>query len=145
MFKRLRGESPESDELSALWETDTDRYVPASARNSERLRIARYLGEEPVDDDEDLQFIAELAREARRNERPLADPPRAGRPLAAPHAVSDDDEDTDDARLQVFRELPRVYERPAVLAATRVPDIDLGELLDSLQTTAAALRLRRAA
>jgi hypothetical protein len=136
MFESLRPKK-NADPLSGEpRDDDADRYVPASARNSERMRIARYLGEEPPDDDEDLAFIAEVARAARAQERPAA---------PAVWAADAADEEGSDERLQIFRELPRVYERPAVMEVTDVHDIDLGELLDSLATTAAALRLRRAA
>jgi hypothetical protein len=111
-------------------------HVPASARSPERMRMAAYDGS-PVDEtDEDVDFIARLAREAEATLASPSDPPPVHpRRFTVPAADV----------LDVFREIRPERPRPRVLQTMDIAPVDMDDLLEQLSTTAAALRLRKAA
>lgn len=124
------------EELEALF--------PASAKAPETQRF------EPQDenDEQDIEFLHRIASQVAleeqraRAERLAAE---AGgrpkpRPLPSPPRVVRDDEEV----LQVFRESMVEPDRRSELSK-RVAPVEIGELLDDLATTAAALRRRKAA
>lgn len=124
------------EELEALF--------PASAKAPETQRF------EPQDDDDeqDLEFLQRIASQVAleeqraRAERLAAEAGERPKPRprpSPPRVVRDEDE-----VLQVFRETILEEDKRSELSK-RVPAVEIGELLDDLATTAAALRRRKAA
>lgn len=121
------------EELEALF--------PASAKAPEAQRF------EPLDEDDeqDLEFLQRIASQvALEEQRARAAAAEAAnpkpRPLPSPPRVVRDDEEV----LQVFRESIIEPDQRSELSK-RVAHVEIGELLDDLATTAAALRRRKAA
>lgn len=111
--------------------------VPASARSPESMRGTAYDGG-PLDEaDEDVDFIASLAREA-------AETVTTPSPARQPAPVKRFTVPVDDA-LDAFRDIRVERPRPRVLTSIGVDEVDMDDLLVQLSTTAAALRLRKAA
>lgn len=123
---------PRLDELYA-------KMVPASARAPETQRFARQDDADPDAPDEDLAFLASLASEVDRAPSP------SPRVQARPDAVRTVTLPAEEEKLNVFREMKDapVSDRDAM--ADRVEQVDLDDILETLSTTAAALRLRKAA
>lgn len=111
--------------------------VPASARSPEAMRMAPYDGSPLDESDEDVDFITSLAREAEAS----LTAPRGSKPAPAARRFT---VPADDA-LDVFRDIRPERPRPRVLTSIGVDDVDMDDLLQQLSTTAAALRLRKAA
>jgi hypothetical protein len=101
------------------------------------MRMAAYDGSPLDETDEDVDFIASLAREAEASliAPPGPKPAPAARRFSVPAADA----------LDVFRDIRPERPRPRVLTSIGVDDVDMDDLLQQLSTTAAALRLRRAA
>jgi hypothetical protein len=131
-----RNRDEEFEDTTAEREPPRRSFVPASALPPERNRLGIFDSSEEADR-EDIDFLTAIARQA---ERTATTPPSRLRPQDVRHDVP-----ADDRGLDVFREFAPVFERSQVLQTVRVPDVELGDLLDELATTAAALRLRRAA
>lgn len=111
--------------------------VPVSARSPQSMRLAASYDGGPIEEgDEDLDFIASLAREAEAAVgAPSAPPPVRPRRFTVPA----------DDRLDAFREIRPERPRPRVLQTIDIDPVDMDDLVQQLATTAAALRLRRAA
>ena len=107
----------------------------ACADNRQRLGIFDTTDDE---DREDLAFLTTIARQAEREATTTAEPKPAGSRRVEMKAL-------DEGALEVFREFAPERERNQVMRTVRVPDVQLGDLLEELATTASALRLRRAA
>jgi len=108
--------------------------MPRSVRGPEGQRFGRI--DDVADDDPDVEFVAALARSiTTRTEQPAEDPA-----TPAPDAASDD------AQLAAFREYAATRMVTRVNAfPLQVRPIAIDELVEDLQTTAAALRRRKAA
>lgn len=112
--------------------------VPASARSPESMRAMYAYDGSPLDEnDEDVDFIANLAREA---EASIVPPEEEVRPAPVRRFTVPADD-----RLDAFREIQPERPRPRVLTSIGVDDVDMDDLLVQLSTTVAALRLRKAA
>jgi hypothetical protein len=109
-------------------------YVPASVRGPEAHRFEMY-DETDEEDNGEIEFLSALASQIDREQRGHA--AKGGLPPARDNA----DEDT----LNVFREMRQRDERTPISDALRIQHVEIGDLLDDLQTTVAALRRRRAA
>lgn len=117
--------------------------VPASARSRE---MQRFLPPTPDDvdpdaPDEDVEFIASLVREIDRK------PPAAPRAQLAPQEFTERVimAATEEEKLNVFRSMQDEPPRLRDTLASTMQDVEMDDLLETLSTTAAALRLRKAA
>ena len=112
--------------------------LPASVRNPEKHRFG---GDSDTDEvssnDEDLQFLAALAREATDVAERAAEPETGTAATRTVVAASDD-------ALDMFRESRQTLKAQHGYAH-RVEPVDIADLLEDLATTAAALRRRKAA
>jgi hypothetical protein len=115
-------------------------YVPASVRVPELQRFASFDTEIELDEpDEDIEFLTALASEVPPPVRPS---PKPARPLTQNEKMIDRKPDN----LQIFREFaPQVDYRTSVSQVIDVRDVEIGDLLEDLSTTAAALRRKKAA
>lgn len=128
-----------------------DRYysahVPASARtpDMQRRAVPPLLDDDDDEDSEELTLLRTLAEEVARDKRPPARrTPATERAAPAPIARFTLP-DADAEKLNVFRDTQAAVERPSITQSLAVQDVDIAELLDTLETTAAALRRRKAA
>jgi hypothetical protein len=144
LFKRRKREmpniEPENRPEQRLGLLYAER-VPASARSPELERLMSLPDEDADPDapDEDLEFLASLAREVERTpiELPRVQPaPRIETVVIAP---------TEEEKLNVFRQTRDEDERVRTSQTLGVPNADLDDVLEDLATTVAALRRRRAA
>jgi hypothetical protein len=165
LFDRLRRrEGPPADIVEAFLTPDpriqaeAAALMPASVRGPEGQRFATRLNKDILEEieaadetDEDVAFLAELASQigpggaVRRTSRVAAasvkTPFREASRIDMKSTVSPDE------ALQIFQEFAPEYERPQITELLRLEDEDIGDLVDDLDTTAAALRqrLRKAA
>ena len=144
LFNRRKREMPNKEPENRP-EQRLDRLyaerVPASARSPELARLIS-LPDDDVDPDapdEDLEFLASLAREV---ERTPIEPPRVQPALRIDTVVI---APTEEEKLNVFRQTRDSDERMRTSETLGVPDADLDDVLEDLATTVAALRRRRAA
>jgi hypothetical protein len=144
LFKRRKRDIPNIEPENRP-EQRLDRLyaerVPASARSPELVRLMSLPDEDADQDapDEDLEFLASLAREVERTpiELPRVQPaPRIETVVIAP---------TEEEKLSVFRQSHDDDERVRTSQSLGVPDAALDDVLEDLATTIAALRRRRAA
>jgi hypothetical protein len=145
-FKRARSHRTDQ-EPENLSDRRLDRYyadrVPASARSPELARLISLPDDEETDPDapdEDVEFFASLVKEVER--KPAAETPRT---FPAPHIEHVIPAPTEEEKLNVFRQMQDEETRVRTAETLGVEDADLDDLLEELSTTAAALRLRRAA
>jgi hypothetical protein len=125
-------------------------YVPASVRGPEMQRFqSRIANEIDVDaeleeDDEDIEFLTSLASQID------ADPPiRRTRVSAAsvgpkfkdPERIEVKEQISDATAMNIFREQAPVHER-SNSPLLDVKEVEMDDLLETLQTTAVALRQR---
>jgi hypothetical protein len=100
--------------------------------------------DEEIDEntDEDLAFLNSLLND---EQAPLQkrQPAPKNEPSPEPEARSIAAQNADD--MQVFREMVSQRQRVELAKHLRVDDVDMGELLDDLQTMRAAIRRRKAA
>lgn len=114
--------------------------VPASAKSPDEQRRTLFDPEAEIDEstDQDVAFLQKLLKEDAAPPAPRLqsriEPPPPTPVIAAP---ADD--------LEFFRELAVDRQRVEVTRHIRVDNVDMGDLLEELQTTSAALRLRRKA
>ena len=114
-------------------------YVPASMR-PRPAPVTPQLDEDNEDPDEEIAFLASIAEQvAREGRTPAAGAPSARRDQRTPEPEEDDDS------LRLFRTLPPVSDPYEGVRKLRIDTVEMGELLDDLSMTAAALRHRRAA
>jgi len=112
--------------------------VPASVREPERHRFAQPAPADEIDeDDEDVEFLAALARQAEHEAASRTAAVTAARPRR--FNVKADD------HLELFRATEVERPRPRVLNSMEVDVVEMDDLLEQLSTTAAALRRRKAA
>lgn len=142
LFSRKRHE--DEDKIDDRSETQrrssvTNVYVPVSAIHPEKQRMAIYdeTGEEA---DGELEFLNQLAAQVERDQRGQRQPPTSRPPARVEHVVV-----AEEQALEVFRELKDHVERTSITDKLPLQHVEMSDLLDDLQTTAAALRLRRAA
>ncbi len=115
-------------------------YVPASVRTPEKQRMSAWVPsldpERSDEPDEDIAFLTALVK----GETPArTQPSAAARDI---HTGSAPDAQMD--ALEVFRAIDAEYVVPAS-RMLKVPQVELGDLLEDLSTVAAALRNRKAA
>jgi hypothetical protein len=135
--RQRRNLGVERDELEAL--------LPVSSKAPE---VQRFTQEDDHDDDQDLEFLNQIASQiaveqarARADQQGRTENPKP-RPLPSPPRVVRDG----DEALQVFRETAVIADDDdRARLAKRVPPVVIGDLIDDLETTAAALRHRKAA
>jgi hypothetical protein len=167
LFRRRQDRTDERDDPENRLDQRHDllRALPASARPREMQRFAA-IGATDDDNegpDEDIEFLESLVSEI--DTAPAPDP--RARPLRTPAPASADVSATslprpapsaprpasitmrvptdDDAHLNVFRAVRGEPDRVRTSRELRVTDVDLDDLLEDLATTAAAIRLRKAA
>jgi hypothetical protein len=139
--RRKRDEDGEAFDEGGLDDRSRElsAYVPASAVSPEKQRLTIFDDTEEESDGE-LAFLNELAAQVERDQRgarkPVRTPARVERVVVA-----------EEQALEVFRELKDRVERTSHADALPLPSqpVEISDLLDDLQTTAAALRQRRAA
>jgi hypothetical protein len=115
--------------------------VPSSAKSPDAQRRTLFDPDEEIDEsaDEDLAFLHSLID---GDATPVA--PTTPRTPPEPRHEPDIARRGDD--LDVFREMAALRQRVELTKHLRVDDVDMGDLLEELQTTRAALRhLRKAA
>lgn len=123
-------------------------YVPQSARPPELQRLATFnLDDENADGpDEDIEFLSALARQvdAPATPRPARRAPRVT-PPPAPNVYEPRETAAPDAMAAFHDYAAHRNETATVTSVLRVSDVDLGDLVEDLSDTIAALRRRRAA
>jgi hypothetical protein len=144
-FNRNEASDDERPALPSLREAR--KLVPASAQSPDAQRLSLYNPDEEIDEgsDEDLAFLHSLIGDKVRDASPRTSPPTpTPTPVTQPegeHAAFAPSRDD----LDVFREMASLRTRTELAKALRVDAVDMGELLEELQTTRAALRHRRKA
>ena len=128
---------------------EVESLLPASVKHPEANRFTP-LGSDFAGDDEesdqDIEFFESIVRAVEGDE-----PAPIARPLPAPMllhtpAPSRLIPQAPDDGLSAFREVQvDRQERSVIQTHVSVEDVDMGDLLDELSTTAAALRRRKAA
>ena len=115
------------------------KLMPASAKSPDQQRLMLFNPDEEIDEntDEDLAFLNALVKG-----EPAVAPPAQRKPEPVP-AEPIEQRNTDD--MDVFREVAAQRQRVEVTRHLQVGDVDMGELLEELQTTRAAFRRRKAA
>lgn len=148
LFRRPKNADVLHDEDLLLAESvrDVSSMVPLSARTFDDARFTpMQVPEELDEDDEDVKFLSSLA-EAVAEDKPApkrTEPRRAPSPIAAVETVTLPSERDD---LAAFRDVGKGEdERPPLTRVVKVPDVEIGDLLEDLDTTMAALRRKRAA
>ena len=128
-------EKPSLREVSA--------FVPSSAKSPEAQRLNLFDPEAEIDEasDQDLAFLQSLVDDAE---------PRASKKPVRPVAQSKPRPETarDERRpddLQVFREVAAQRQYAELAKQFNIADVDMGDLLEELETTRAVLRRRKAA
>ena len=136
MSNWLRGKHDEDD--TATIRPDVDAALPPSVRrpnaHSFRLPDTATLDDTADGDDTDLDFLTALASEVDRAAPPDSD--GAKRPLRGASPRIDD--------MQVFREM-KDEGRKTLRFDHKVRDVEIGDLLEELNTVRAALHLQKAA
>jgi hypothetical protein len=132
---------------------EVEALLPASVRHPEANRFTPLGSDFDGDDtsDEDIEFLTSLVESVEREQiapalptvRPAPPPARKPAIPAVPPA-SDMDVFTQPDHMQLFHDM-RVDERDYRTNNIKVDDVDLGDLLEDLSTTIAALRRRKAA
>jgi hypothetical protein len=144
LFKRPRT----SEEPEIVVPQAAADLVPASAKSPDAQRRNLFNPEEEIDEnsDEDLAFLNGLinddtppivAGQERKVGRGAVDAKQPSVQNAPPRGGDD---------LDVFREMAALRTRTELAKQLRVDDVEMGDLIEELQTTRAALRhLRKAA
>jgi hypothetical protein len=140
---KLFGRQPiDDDQVSPQARSDARRFLPSSAKSPDAQRLNLFNPDEELDEttDEDLAFLNSLIADSSPAPAPTPAPKAARdpRPTVAPAENRDDD-------LEVFREIAAMRQKSELARQLRVDDVDIGDLLEDLQTMRAALRHRKAA
>ncbi|MEX2226084.1 MAG: hypothetical protein WEB52_06520 [Dehalococcoidia bacterium] len=108
-------------------------FVPSSAQSPDARRFSLFNPEEEIDEsnDEDLVFLASLVD---ATNAPVKKP--EAQPQPAEQRMDD---------MEVFRESAALRQRTEIAKQLKVDNVDMGDLLEDLQTTRAALQHRRKA
>ena len=128
---------------------EVESLLPASVKHPEANRFTP-LGSDFDGDsdetDEDIEFLESIVRAVEAGEpAPVVTPAPAPMLLHTPAPARQIPQRPDDD-LSVFREVQvDRKERSFIEARVSIEDVDMGDLLDELSTTAAALRRRKAA
>jgi hypothetical protein len=131
-FKREQAEEREDAPLPSLREARA--FTPVSAKSPDAQRLNLFNPDEEIDEetDQDLAFLNSLiADEAPPRRRPATKAPPEPREQVREQIVDD---------MDVFREMAALRQRTEIAKQLRVDNVDMGELLDDLETTRAALR-----
>jgi hypothetical protein len=134
--QRAEGAAPELPSAEGAHE-----LVPASAKSPDAQRLMLFNPDEEIDEssDQDLAFLHALiagdVSAPEPSQRATGNPEHAPKPELAPRG--------DD--LDVFREMAALRQRVELAKHLRVDNVDMGELLEELHTTRAALKHRKAA
>jgi hypothetical protein len=135
---RSEGAAPELPSVEGARE-----LVPASAKSPDAQRLMLFNPDEEIDEssDQDLAFLHALIEGG----APASTPPHpaARKPEPAPAPEQELAPRGDD--LDVFREMAALRQRVELAKHLRVDNVDMGELLEELHTTRAALKHRKAA
>jgi hypothetical protein len=142
LFKRNEPQHEEEPPVLPLLEAR--ELIPMSAKSPEQQRQMLFNPDEEIDEnnDEDLAFLNSLlnGEQPAPPQRPHS---REREQTPAPEHKSIAAQDADD--MNVFREMVSQRQRVELAKHLRVADVDMGELLDDLQTMRAAIRRRKAA
>jgi hypothetical protein len=149
LFKR--NHEPNDDaEIDLISLPDARPFVPSSAKSPEAQRLNVFNPDDEIDEaaDEDLAFLHSLVGDEARPEQSAKKAQRrqAVRPqiaAAKDEASAPPSRATDD--LDVFREMAAMRQPAELARQFKIGDVDMGDLLEDLQTTRAALRHRRKA
>jgi hypothetical protein len=136
---KLFGREPiEEEHVSPQARSDARRFLPSSAKSPEAQRLNLFNPDEELDEttDEDLAFLNSLIDDS----SPAQTPAPAPQPRPS---VETNEQRADD--LEVFREIAAMRQKSELARQLRVDDVDIGDLLEDLQTMRAALRHRKAA
>ena len=158
LFKRGRreedgSESEPENRDGAHLEGYYSRWVPASVRTADAMRAGLpSIDAVDGDSDRDIEFIASLLEEVERNPAPIQRATPAPQPRIEQILLPDDPQPRREVRrvetldeLQIFRDTKEESQRRPVSRTVKVPEVDIADLLEALETTVAALRRRRAA
>lgn len=158
LFKRAprevgTNESEPENRDGAHLERYYSRWVPASVRTADAMRAGLPSIDGTDDDsDGDIEFIASLLEEVEKHPAPIQRTTPAPQPRIERIVLPDDpmprrETQRAEARdeLQVFRDTKEESQRVPVTRTVNVPEVDIADLLETLETTVAALRRRRAA
>ena len=146
---RAASEPPKwtDDELPRIREEATI-YVPASARGPEMQRFQSRIGYEVdpdaelEEDDEDIEFLTSLATQIDPEtpiRRPRVSAASVGPKFKDPERIEVKERVNDAGAMNIFREHAPAYERPNS-PLLNVKEVEMDDLLETLQTTAVALR-----
>jgi len=147
IFRRSRDHAEEAPAVPEIREAR--QFLPSSAKSPDAQRLMLFNPDEEIDEatDQDLAFLNSLVAgtEAEPGEPPRRRAAPPTRPAAAtPVAEPMGDERADDMAL--FRESAAMRQREEIAKYLQVEHVDMGDLLEELATTRAALRyLRKAA
>jgi hypothetical protein len=140
-FKRDQEAAPTPPAVSI---DEARHFLPSSAKSPDAQRLNLFDPDEEIDEneDEDLAFLQSLTAEVATTPRPEEPKPKRAEPLAPAPAASASQHADD---LNVFREIAALRQRSELAKQLRVDNVDMGDLLEDLQTTRAALRHHRKA
>jgi hypothetical protein len=129
-----------ADEEAAPLRSEIAAMLPPSVRNPETNRFTPLGSDAPEDvDDEDLEFLTNIASEVDRAARSGKPTPQA-KPVAAPLRGASSRIDD----MQVFRQM-KDDGKQVTRYDHKVGDVDMADLLEELSDVQAALRQRRVA
>jgi hypothetical protein len=142
LFKRNEPQPVEESPVLPLLEAR--QLMPTSAKSPDQQRLMVFNPDEEIDEntDEDLAFLNSLLNEEQAPPQKRQPAPKK-EPSPEPEARSIAAQNADD--MQVFRDMAAQRQRVELAKHLRVDDVDMGELLDDLQTMRAAIRRRKAA
>jgi hypothetical protein len=140
-FKRDQEAAPTPPAVSI---DEARHFLPSSAKSPDAQRLNLFDPDEEIDEseDEDLAFLQSLTAEVAATPRPEEPKPKRAEP-SGPAPVAGASRQADD--LDVFREIAALRQRSELAKQLRVDNVDMGDLLEDLQTTRAALRHHRKA
>lgn len=150
LFKRNQErEDDAAAEIDLISLPDARPFVPSSAKTPDAQRLNVFNPDEEIDEaaDEDLAFLHSLVGDG--TPKQSAKKAQRRQTVRPQMASSKDEADARPARgaddLEVFREIAAVREPAELALRFNLADVDMGDLLDDLQTTRAALRHRQKA
>jgi hypothetical protein len=147
LFKRNHEQNDDA-EIDLISLPDARPFVPSSAKSPEAQRLNVFNPDDEIDEaaDEDLAFLHSLVGDGTPQTAKKAPRRQAVRPqiaAAKDEASAAPTRRTDD--LEVFREIAAMRQPAELARQFKIGDVDMGDLLEDLQTTRAALRHRRKA
>jgi hypothetical protein len=117
--------------------------VPASAKSPDAQRLMLFNPDDEIDEssDQDLAFLHALIEGG----APASTPPQPAAMRPDPTPVPEPELAPRGDDLDVFREMAALRQRVELAKHLRVDKVDIGDLLEELHTTRAALKHRKAA